>query len=125
MPQPLPYTASDTTHDVNWASRPARTVSRTRELRVLLTAGRYPELRDELVRVELQRDLPEAHVLTFHAVLAAVEGFELADDYLDMAQAATPSRPRQIAAQRGRAHVVLRSSLSAAVDCYLATLDQV
>jgi len=45
------------------------------------------DLRSELLRAELAGELAEFNALSFHAILAMVEGGEGTDDYLDMAEA--------------------------------------
>jgi hypothetical protein len=72
-------------------ARSACSAAAIQRLHVLLKTSRYAELRAELARAELARELPELYALSFHAVLAMAEGSGLAGDYLEMAEAAAAS----------------------------------
>ncbi|MEO7731598.1 MAG: hypothetical protein ABIY55_11540 [Kofleriaceae bacterium] len=57
----------------------------------MLKTNQHDELRDEISRAEARHELSEFHALNFHALLAIIEGSDLAIDYLEMADASAGS----------------------------------
>jgi len=95
-------------------------------LHLLLKTQQYEQIGDELDRAEMAEEIPEFYILDFRAILAMVDGSELASDYLEMAEAVAAS-PRElaIAAEHRAAHELLRGDpLTAAKRC-MVTLEQI
>jgi len=95
-------------------------------LDIYLRAHRYDEFRDELARAEITMEISEFYALNFQALLAVAEGSELAEDYLEMAEAVA-SCPRELAivAESGAAHDLLQGNPFAAAERCLVTLAHV
>src|SRR5688572_16460646 len=72
-------------------SRSARSSPAMQRLGMLLKAHRYSEVRDELARAEITEEITEFYTLNFQAILAMIEGSELASVYLEMAEAVASS----------------------------------
>jgi hypothetical protein len=90
----------------------------------LLKGSRHEEFRCELTRAESKGEISEFYALSFHAILAIVEGSELASDYLEMAEAVAGSPYERLVATENWATYDLWHALPrAAVERCLATLD--
>jgi len=95
-------------------------------LHSLLTTQEYGGLHDELARAELAGEISEFCALNFQAVLAVVEGSELASNYLEMAEAVASS-PYELAviAETLAAYELLQGNPLAAAERCLLALDHV
>jgi hypothetical protein len=90
----------------------------------LLKTRQYERFREELRQSEAAGELPEFYVLDFQAIVAMIEGTDLVNDYLEMAEAVAAS-PHEVAivAEHRAAYGLLRGDPHSAVERCLATLD--
>jgi hypothetical protein len=95
-------------------------------LHACLQARRYQEFQEELARAEIDGEISEFYALTFQALLAVVEGSELARDYFEMAEAVAASPyERAVIAENLAAYDLLQGNSFAAAERCLATLDRI
>jgi len=96
------------------------------KLHFLLKTHQYKQIRHELDRAELAEDLPEFYILDLRAILAMLEGSDLAGDYLELAEAVAAS-PREvaIAAEHRAAHELQRGDPFAAAKRCMVTLERI
>lgn len=132
MTYALPVTAEELTemkndilyYPVRSGPRGAQKVSIIQQLHDLLRGSRHDEFRGELARAEGAGEISEFYALSFHAILAIVEGSELASDYLEMAEAVASSPyERVVVAENWATFDLWQESPRAATERCLATLD--
>jgi len=121
-----PEAGEDVLDDVRTGSRSAPGLTTLQRLHLLLRERRHGELRDELARAEIAGEISEFHALDLQALLAMIEGSDLAGDYLEMAEAVACS-PCELAivAEHRAAHDLLQGDPFTAAERCLDTLDHV
>jgi hypothetical protein len=92
----------------------------------LLARAEYTQFRRVLAHAELSNLLSQVYVLSFHALLAIIEGSDLARDYLEMAEAVARSpRERATLAESWATYELRRDNPAAAAQRCLSTLANV